>query len=110
MQDGSSERFKWLAKNTMMEEFEAALSLCNNTVPGEDGIRFGMLKKMPVERKTFLLHIFNDILWNNDVPGSWQRKKIIPILKPGKDSSNSDSYFSLSASYLVLERCSRKLF
>jgi hypothetical protein len=96
MQDLSSERFEWLAKKITMEEFEAALSLCNNTTSGEDGIRFGTLKKLRLEGKIFLFHIFNDILLNGDVPGSWQRTKIIPILKPGKNSSNSDSYRPIS--------------
>jgi hypothetical protein len=36
MQDGSSERFEWLAKKNTIEEFEAAMSLCNNTTPGEE--------------------------------------------------------------------------
>jgi hypothetical protein len=96
MQDGSSERFEWLAKKVTMEELEAALSLCNNTAPGEDEIRFGLLKELPLEGKKFLLHIFNDILSNGDVPGSWQRAKINSILKPGKDSNNSDSYRPIS--------------
>jgi hypothetical protein len=79
-----------------MEEFEAALSLCNNTAPRGDGIRFGMLKELPLEGKKFLLHFFNDILSNVVVPGSWQKTKIIPILKPVKNLSNSDSYRPIS--------------
>jgi hypothetical protein len=54
-----------------MDEFEAALSLCNN----------------------------------GDVPGSWQRTKIIPILKPGMDTSNSDSYRPIN-----MLSCARKMF
>jgi hypothetical protein len=88
-----------------MKEFETALSLCNNTAPREDEIRFGMLKKLPLEMKKFLLHIFNDILSNGDVPGTWQRTKIIPIWKPGKDSSNFDSYWPIS-----MLHCARKMF
>jgi hypothetical protein len=56
MQDGSSERFEWLARQITMEEFEAALSLCNNTASREDGIRFGMLKELPLEGKIFAPH------------------------------------------------------
>jgi hypothetical protein len=29
--------FEWLAEGITMQEFEAALNLCNNTAPGEDG-------------------------------------------------------------------------
>jgi hypothetical protein len=64
--------------------------------PGEDGIRFGMLKELPLEGEKFLLHIFNDILSNGVVPGIWHKTKTIPILKPRKDSSNSDSYRPIS--------------
>jgi hypothetical protein len=45
-------------------------------------------------RKKFLLHIFNDIL-----------SEVIPILKPGKDLSKSDSYRPIS-----MLPCARKLF
>jgi hypothetical protein len=64
-----------------------------------------MLKELPLMRKKFLLNIFNDILSNGVVPGSWQRTKIIPILKPGKNSSNSDSYRPIS-----MLPCARKMF
>jgi hypothetical protein len=62
---------------------EAALNLCYNIAPGENGIRFSMLKELRLEGKKFLLHIFNDIFSNGVVPGSWQRTKITLILKPG---------------------------
>jgi hypothetical protein len=62
-----------------MKEFEAAFKFCKKTAPGEDEIRFGMLKELPLEGKFFLLYIFDDIISNGDVPGSWQRTKIIPI-------------------------------
>jgi hypothetical protein len=39
MRDQSSVRFEWLADGITMQELEAALSLCNNTAPGEDGIK-----------------------------------------------------------------------
>jgi hypothetical protein len=93
IQDGSSERFEWLAKKITMEEFEAALSLCNNTAPGEDGIRFGMLKKLLFRGEknscsTFSTTFFRMALF----PGA-----ILTLIDP-------------SACYLELERCSRKLF
>jgi hypothetical protein len=52
-------------------EAQAALSLCNKTGPGEDGIKFGLLKELPLEGKQFLLHIFNDVLAIGEVPESW---------------------------------------
>jgi hypothetical protein len=58
------------------------------------------VKGAALDGKTFLLHIFNDILSYSDDPGSWQRTKIIPILKPEKDSSSFDAYHP----------CARKTF
>jgi hypothetical protein len=77
-------------KKITIQEFEAALGLCSNTAPGEDGIRFGMLKELPLEGRKFLLHIFNDILFlsNGVVLGS-----------------NSDSYQPIS-----MLPCTRKMF
>jgi Endonuclease-reverse transcriptase/Reverse transcriptase (RNA-dependent DNA polymerase) len=105
IQDQSSERFPWLAQKIEISELNAALDLCNNTSPGEDGIKFKLLKNMPEQAKLFLLQIFNDILSDGNVPLSWHRTKIIPILKPGKDASNADSYRPIS-----LLSCNRKLF
>jgi hypothetical protein len=49
MRDQSSVRFEWLADGITMQELKAALSLCNNTAPGEDGIKFGLLKELALE-------------------------------------------------------------
>jgi hypothetical protein len=54
-------------KKITMEEFETALNLCNNTASGEDGIRFGMLKELPLEGKnscsTFLTTFFRMVMF-----------------------------------------------
>jgi ribonuclease HI len=105
VQDPPSERFSWMAQKIEMAEFTAALDLCNNSSPGEDAIKFIMLKKLPTEAKHYLLMIFNDILTSGEVPAAWQRTKVIPILKPNKDPNCADSYRPIS-----LLSCVRKLF
>jgi ribonuclease HI len=105
LQGESSERFKWLVDSFSMSELEAALDQCSNKSPGEDGIRFSMLKALPSEAKEYLLIIFNDILKTGVIPENWQKTKVIPILKPGKDPNNADSYRPIS-----LLSCVRKLF
>jgi ribonuclease HI len=105
VQHQDAERFPWLAQTIDMSELEAALELCNNTCPGEDGIKFILLKRMPFEAKTMLLQIFNAILTCGEVPLAWHRTKVIPILKPGKDANCADSYRPIS-----LLSCNRKLF
>jgi hypothetical protein len=64
-----------------------------------------MLKNLPKQAKIFLLEIYNDILLTGVVPDSWQKTKIIPILKPGKSADNADFYRPIS-----LLSCNRKLF
>jgi hypothetical protein len=91
-QEPTSERFSWMARTIDSAEFGAALDMCKNSSPGEDGIKFTMIKNLPPEAKQFLLEIFNVILATGIVPEPWKRTKVIPILKPGKDAGSADSY------------------
>jgi hypothetical protein len=52
-----------------------------------------------------LLLIVNDVLAIGEVPESWHRTKVIPILKPGKEAIRADSYRPIS-----MLPCARKLF
>jgi ribonuclease HI len=105
VQNQSAERFPWLAQTINISELNAALDICNNTSPGEDGIKFSLLKNLPGQAKLFLLQIFNEIMDSGEVPLPWHRTKIVPILKPGKDANSADSYRPIS-----LLSCIRKLF
>lgn len=105
IREEASERFSWIARKIDMNEFEAALDICNNKAPGEDGIKFSLLKNLPKIAKDFLLDIFNVILSSGEVPESWHKTKVIPILKPGKNADSADSYRPIS-----LLSCNRKLF
>jgi hypothetical protein len=49
--DLASERFLWLAEPFTMDEFQAALDLCNNSSPGMDGIKFKIYKALPMRAK-----------------------------------------------------------
>jgi hypothetical protein len=49
------ERFLWLAEPFAMDEFEAALDLCNNSSPGINGIKFNIYKALPMRAKETLL-------------------------------------------------------
>jgi hypothetical protein len=87
-----------------LDELEAAFDLCSNSCPGLDGLRFSLFKALPPEARLCLLDIYNDILRTVVVPESWYRTKIVPILKPGKNFTLSDSYRPIS-----LLACGRKL-
>ena len=45
---------------------------------------------------SLLLSIFNQIWSTTIIPGQWKLEIIIPILKPGKDASQPDSYRPIS--------------
>jgi hypothetical protein len=50
-----------------MNEFEAALDLCDNSSPGMDGIKFNIYKALPIRAKEILLGFFNGILRTGEI-------------------------------------------
>lgn len=85
-------------------ELNLALSQCENTAPGLDGIKFIVLKNLPENTKLLLLQIFNKFLEINHVPEIWKKVKTVTVLKPGKDATLPDSYRPIS-----LLSCPRKI-
>lgn len=69
-----------------------ALSTCNDTSPGPDGIPYAMLRHLPDDSLSFLLNIYNAMWRNGFIPPSWKASTIIPIPKPGKDPANPLHY------------------
>ena len=51
-----------------------------------------MLKHLPNNALSTILHIFNDIWATGVFPESWRLATIIPIPKPGKDTAESSNY------------------
>jgi Reverse transcriptase (RNA-dependent DNA polymerase) len=88
-----------------LTELDIALDKCDNTSPGLDGIRFPMLKKLTDESKQSILDLFNEIFRQGVIPGKWTHTKVVAILKPNKDPSQTESYRPIS-----LLSCIRKLF
>ena len=74
------------------EEFDSALSSCNDSSPGPDEIPYAMLKHIPVNTKRFIVQLFSRIWTDNDFPSSWENATILPFAKPGKDSTKPTNY------------------
>ena len=75
-----------------MEELDYALSSCSPTSPGEDEILYLMVINLSTSSKKFFLDVLNQF-WNSGTsPDSWKISIIVPILKPGKDSSLPSGY------------------
>jgi ribonuclease HI/endonuclease/exonuclease/phosphatase (EEP) superfamily protein YafD len=89
----------------IMEELEAALANTKDSSPGIDRITYSAIKRLPLTAKQMLIRFFNEFLGGKEIPESWKDIKIIPILKPGKPPSDSDSYRPIA-----LMSCIRKTY
>lgn len=79
-----------------MFEFEKAMEETKSSAPGKDQIHYDMIKNLPSNEKEQVLRLFN-LIWSEGVyPESWQTSIIIPIPKPGKDSTNPNNYRPIS--------------
>lgn len=94
-----------LTKDFSIEELESALRLAENNAPGIDGVKFALLKNLPLNAKHLLLKLYNDFYKLNICPETWYEVKVLPILKPGKNASDHNSYRPIS-----LLVCDRKAF
>uniref|UniRef100_A0A8C2FGS7 Reverse transcriptase domain-containing protein n=1 Tax=Cyprinus carpio TaxID=7962 RepID=A0A8C2FGS7_CYPCA len=85
------------AENSMDEDFNAfelkiAINNSKNTTPGKDMITYNMLKNLPEIAIKTMLDLYNHI-WNEGyLPKDWKSAIVIPVVKPGKDATKSNSY------------------
>ena len=69
-----------------------AVQKSNDTATGPDEVHYQMLKHLPNNALSTILHIFNDIWATGVFPESWRLATIIPIPKPGKDHEEPSNY------------------
>ena len=79
-------------KEFNLKELQKALKKCHDTAVGGDDIRYQFLKHLPLPSLDCLLSIFNHVWKTGILPDSWKEAIVIPIPKPGKDSSNPANY------------------
>ena len=79
-----------------MKELLSALSLCNESAPGNDDITYSMIKHLPIETKRFLLSIINRIWVEKSYPDIWNIAIMLAFLKPGKDGKIMTNYRPIS--------------
>lgn len=75
-----------------MCELEVALGSKKQSAPGPDKIHYEMLRHLSPESLGHLLTFFNHLWMASAFPQCWKRAHIIPLLKPGKDSTLPASY------------------
>ena len=64
----------------------------HNTAVRPDEIHYEFLKQLPSCSLDFLLQAFNEVWVSGKFPTSWKQATIIPIPKPGKDSTDPSNY------------------
>ena len=69
-----------------------AIQKSKDTATGPDEVHYQMLKHLPNNALSTILHIFNDIWATGVFPESWRLATIIPIPKPGKDHEEPSNY------------------
>ena len=75
-----------------MQELKIAVSSSKNPSPGPDGIPAILIKYFSESSLKFLLKLYN-LIWKSKVfPVAWKLATIIPIKKPGKDSTKPTNY------------------
>lgn len=79
-----------------MDELEHALSTCTTSAPGPDNISFILIQKLAPLAKSFLLKFYNKLWLNNVFPTKWKHAIVIPIGKPGKDTSIPENHRPIS--------------
>ena len=75
-----------------LSELKDSLQKCHDSAEGLDDIHYQLLKHLPDSCLEILLKVFNHVWINNAFPSSWRQAVVIPIPKPGKDSSNPGNY------------------
>ena len=77
-------------------ELIAAIHSTKAGALGEDNFHLQMLISMPDETLQLILQLFN-VLWARGIfPSCWKTAIVIPLLKPGKNPYQSDSYRPIS--------------
>ena len=75
-----------------LTELKSAIEKSHDTAVGPDEIHYSFLKHIPPESLDLLLKLYNNIWTNQTFPEGWKKATIIPIPKPGKNTSNPENH------------------
>ena len=94
-------------KDFTMKELKKALKKCHDTAVGCDDIHYQFLKHLPFRSLDSLLRIFNQVWHTGILPDSWKEPVVIPIPKPGKDSTNPANYRPIALTSCICKTMER---
>ena len=75
---------------------EGMATLKNNKAASRDDVLVEQLKNLGPNAHKWLRAMLNNCFIDNKIPTIWRQSKIVPILKPGKDSAIPKSYRPIS--------------
>lgn len=96
---------KFLTDPFSIDEISSAVKSRKDTASGLDRLTYNMFRLLNKINLTKLLQIFNDLWKDCIIPPEWKMDCLIPVIKPGKDPTNFDSYRPIT-----LTSCAGKLF
>ena len=94
-------------KDFTMKELKKALKKCHDTAVGCDDIHYQFLKHLPFRSLDSLLRIFNQVWHTGILPDSWKEAVVVPIPKPGKDSTNPANYRPIALTSCICKTMER---
>ena len=94
-------------KDFTIKELKKALKKCHDTAVGCDDIHYQFLKHLPFRSLDSLLRMYNQIWHTCILPDSWKEAIVIPIPKPGKDSTNPANYRPIALTSCICKTIER---
>ena len=94
-------------KDFTIKELKKALKKCHDTAVGCDDIHYQFLKHLPFRSLDSLLRMYNQIWHTCILPDSWNEAIVIPIPKPGKDSTNPANYRPIALTSCICKTMER---
>lgn len=79
-----------------IEEIKGIIKKNKNTAPGHNKLSNKMLKVLPENQIELITKCLNNILTCQEIPETWKRIVIVPILKPNKNPNDFTSYRPIS--------------
>ena len=86
-----------------------SLEKCHDTAVGPDHVHYQLLKHLPQESLDLLLEIYNRTWTTGAFPDSWREATIIPVPKPGKDSTNPGNYRPIALTSCICKTFERMI-
>ena len=86
---------------TMTELDRAIRNSKKGKAAGDDDIPYEILQNLGEKAKQALLCLFNKIWEGNELPTTWRKATIKPLLKDGKDPKETSSYRPISLTSCV---------